>query len=235
MLRCIAVDDEPLALDIIEKYIERIADLKLVARCGSALEALEVLKQEEIDLIFLDIQMSDLTGIQFLKSLTNPPMVIFTTAYDQYALEGYDLDVVDYLLKPIPFDRFLKAANKASDLHNSAKTKSDVGDSTRDFIFVRSDYQLVKINLSDILYIEGLKDYVKIFTGPKPIFSHQNLKSIEGKLPAKDFIRIHKSYIISINKIEVIQKNFVIVGGNEIPIGDSYREQLYKVINEDNG
>jgi DNA-binding LytR/AlgR family response regulator len=233
MLRCIAVDDEPLALDIIEKYISRISELQLISRCSSALEALEVLKQQDVDLVFLDIQMSELTGIQFLKSLKNPPMVIFTTAYDQYALEGYDLDVVDYLLKPIPFDRFLKAVNKASDIYASQKLKSDSPDPQRDFLFVRSEYQLVKITLGDILYIEGLKDYVKIFSGPKPVFSHQNLKTIESKLPSKDFIRIHKSYIVSVKKIEVIQKNFVVIGGNEIPIGDSYREQLYKLINED--
>jgi DNA-binding LytR/AlgR family response regulator len=232
MIKCIAIDDEPLALDIIEKYVSKIPDLQLTGRFTYALEALDCLNKNEVDLLFLDIQMPEISGIQFLKSLKNAPLVIFTTAYENYALEGYDLDVVDYLLKPIPFERFVKAVGKAQEIYSSQKSK--LNQPAREFIFVRSEYQMVKINFNDVLYIEGLKDYVKIFCGPKPIFSHQNLKSIESKLPPGQFIRIHKSYIISIRKIESVQKGSIRIGGQEIPVGDMYRDQFFKLINEGN-
>jgi DNA-binding LytR/AlgR family response regulator len=230
MIRCIAIDDEPLALDVIEKFVGKLPELKLAGRYTNALEAMEQLNKEEIDLLFLDIQMPEISGIQFLKTLKNPPMVIFTTAYENYALESYDLDVVDYLLKPIPFERFVKAVNKVKEIYDLRQSKG-MKEEEPGFIFVRSDYQMVKINLDEIIYIEGLKDYVKIFCGPKPIFSHQNLKAIESKLPPKQFARIHKSYIVSIKKIEAFQKSAVRVGGQEIPVGDSYREQMNKIIN----
>ncbi|MBO9703446.1 MAG: response regulator transcription factor [Sporocytophaga sp.] len=230
MIRCIAIDDEPLALDIIENYISKLPELQLEGRYTNPLEALEVLNKNTIDLLFLDIQMSELSGIQLLKALPNPPIVIFTTAYQKYALEGYELDVVDYLLKPIPFERFLKAVNKVKDLLSLQKSTADQNP-LKDFIFVKSDYQMVKINLDDIIYIEGLKDYVKIFAGVKPIFAHQNMKSIESKL-TNDFLRIHKSYIISLKKIEAVQKNMVKIAGIELPVGEIYKEQLFKIINE---
>jgi DNA-binding LytR/AlgR family response regulator len=230
MIRCIAIDDEPLALDIIENYISKLPELKLEGRYTNPLEALEVLNKNTVDLLFLDIQMSELSGIQLLKALPNPPVVIFTTAYQKYALEGYELDVADYLLKPIPFERFLKAVNKVKDLLSLQKNTAEQNP-LKDYIFVKSDYQLVKINLDDIIYIEGLKDYVKIFAGTKPIFAHQNMKSIESKL-TNDFLRIHKSYIISLKKIEAVQKNMVRIAGLELPVGEMYKEQLFKIINE---
>jgi DNA-binding LytR/AlgR family response regulator len=233
MMKCLAIDDEPLALDVLEKYIGKMPDLTLTRRCTSALEALEFLNKNEVDLLFLDIRMPELSGIQFLKTLKNPPMVIFTTAYENYALESYELDVVDYLLKPIPFERFMKAVNKAKEIFDLGKARPGQ-EPDIDFIFVRADYQMVKINLDEVLYIEGLKDYVKIFCGPKPIFSHQNLKSIEGKLPTGKFVRVHKSYIVSVKKIETIQKNGLRVGGQDIPIGDMYRDHLYKIIHLEN-
>jgi DNA-binding LytR/AlgR family response regulator len=234
MIRCIAIDDEPLALDIIEKYASKIPDLHLTGRFTNALEVLDSLNKKEVDLLFLDIQMPEISGIQFLKSLKNAPLVIFTTAYENYALESYDLDVVDYLLKPIPFERFVKAVGKAQEIYASQKSKLIQPELVREFIFVRSEYQMVKINFNDVLYIEGLKDYVKIFCGTKPTFSHQNMKSIESKLPPTQFIRIHKSYIISIRRIESVQKNSVRVGGQEIPVGDMYRDHFFKIINEGN-
>ncbi|MCR6640385.1 MAG: LytTR family DNA-binding domain-containing protein [Sporocytophaga sp.] len=230
MIRCIAIDDEPLALDIIENYISKLPDLKLEGRYTNPLEALEVLNKNTVDLLFLDIQMSELSGIQLLKALPSPPVVIFTTAYQKYALEGYELDVADYLLKPIPFERFLKAVNKVKDLLSLQRNTAEQNP-LKDYIFVKSDYQLVKINLDDIIYIEGLKDYVKIFAGTKPIFAHQNMKSIESKL-TNDFLRIHKSYIISLKKIESVQKNLVRIAGLELPVGEMYKEQLFKIINE---
>ena len=230
MIRCLAIDDEPLALNVIEKYISQVPQLQLAGKCTSAREAIEFLTKQEVDLLFLDIQMPEVSGIQFLKSLKNAPMVIFTTAYERYALESYDLDVVDYLLKPIPFERFLKAVHKATEIFDMEKPQT-VPEQPLNFIFVRSDYQMVKINLDEVLYIEGLKDYVKIFCGPKPVFSHQNLKAIEGKLPSTRFVRVHKSYIVSIKKIESVQKSALRLGGQEIPIGDMYREQLFKAIN----
>ncbi|WP_028980566.1 LytR/AlgR family response regulator transcription factor [Sporocytophaga myxococcoides] len=230
MIRCIAIDDEPLALDIIENYISKLPELQLEGRYTNPLEALEVLNKNTIDLLFLDIQMSELSGIQLLKALPNPPIVIFTTAYQKYALEGYELNVADYLLKPIPFERFLKAVNKVKDLLSLQKSTAEQNP-LKDFIFVKSDYQMVKINLDDIIYIEGLKDYVKIFAGAKPIFAHQNMKSIESKL-TNDFLRIHKSYIISLKKIEAVQKNMVKIAGIELPVGEIYKEQLFKIINE---
>jgi DNA-binding LytR/AlgR family response regulator len=230
MIRCLAIDDEPLALDVIEKYISRLPELQLAGKCTSAKEAFDFLHKQEVDLLFLDIQMPEVSGIQFLKSLKNSSMVIFTTAYERYALESYDLDVVDYLLKPIPFERFLKAVHKAIEIFDLQKLRA-LPEQPLNFIFVRSDYQMVKINLDEVLYIEGLKDYVKIFCGPKPVFSHHNLKAIEGKLPSTHFVRVHKSYIVSIKKIESVQKSALRVGGQEIPIGDMYREQLFKVIN----
>ncbi|HXA00423.1 MAG TPA: LytTR family DNA-binding domain-containing protein [Cytophagaceae bacterium] len=232
MIRCIAIDDEPLALDIIERYVGKIPDLQLAGRFTSALKALDSLNKNDVDLLFLDIQMPEISGIQFLKSLKKAPLVVFTTAYENYALESYDLDVVDYLLKPIPFERFVKAVGKAQEIYSSQISKLSQSEQARDFIFVRSEYQMVKINFDEVLYIEGLKDYVKIFCGPKPIFSHQNLKSIESKLPLSQFIRIHKSYIVPIRKIESVQKSAVRIGGQEIPVGDMYKDQLFRIVNE---
>lgn len=236
MIRCLAVDDEPLALDVIEKHISKIPELQLVEKCTSPIKALEILNSQEIDLVFLDIEMSEITGIQMLKSMSRKPMVIFTTAYENYAMEGYELDVVDYLLKPISFDRFLKGVNKAQEyflLKKNASTR-DHSSYEHGFIFVKSEYQMIKVNFKDILYIEGLKDYVKIYNGPKPILSLQNLKSIESKLPSTHFTRVHKSFIVSLHKIDSVHKGRIKIGENEIPIGENYRDSFLKLITDSN-
>jgi len=238
MIRCIAVDDEMLALDLVEDNIKKVPFLELVKRCKNAFEAIEILRQESIDLLFLDIQMPDLTGIQLLKSIKKKPVVIFTTAYSNYALESYDLDVIDYLLKPYTFERFLKAVNKAReyiDLKEKALFQESRKElpSSQNYLFVRADYKLLKIDLKEIEYIEGLGDYVKIFLAGKPILTQMSMKSMEEKLPGSDFFRVHRSYIVAFNKIDFIQKHTLSVAGKEIPISEHYREQLFKNINKD--
>jgi DNA-binding LytR/AlgR family response regulator len=238
MIRCIAIDDEKLALDLIEDDILKVPFLQLVKKCRSAIEALDVLQAEKIDLIFLDIQMPDISGIQFLKSLPHKPLVIFTTAYEKYALEGFELDVVDYLLKPYSFERFLKAVNKVQEHlsvqeKNQEQTAEEISFSNQ-FIFVKSDYKLVKIEISEIQYIESLKDYVKIVIGDKPVVTLSSMKAIEEKLIAPDFIRVHRSFIVNIRKIQYIHRNFVKVGEKEIPIGDNYKDNFLQIINQKN-
>jgi DNA-binding LytR/AlgR family response regulator len=237
MIRCIAIDDEKLALELIEDDIRKVPFLELVKTCKSGFEALDVLQNEKIDLLFLDIQMPDISGIQFLKSLTTKPLVIFTTAYEKYALEGFELDVIDYLLKPYSFERFLKAVNKAQEyltitgklrLPETAEESSAAGN----FFFVKSDYKLVKIEIGEILYIESLKDYVKICTGGKPILTLSSMKAIEERLPSSDFIRVHRGFIVNIRKIQFIQRNFAVVENKEIPIGENYREAFLKAIKQ---
>jgi two-component system, LytTR family, response regulator len=234
MIRCLSVDDEPLALDVIEKYIDKIPELQLVEKCTSPLKALEILNKEDIDLIFLDIEMSEINGIQMLKSMTKMPMVIFTTAYENYALDGYELDVLDYLLKPISFERFLKAINKVQEFSLLRKNASfrEIPTYENGFLFVKSDYQMVKVNWKDILYIEGLKDYVKIHVGGKPVLSLQNLKSIESKLPSSHFFRVHKSFIVPIHKVDSVHKGRIKIGDAEIPIGENYKDGFLRFIND---
>ncbi|MEI6683819.1 MAG: LytTR family DNA-binding domain-containing protein [Bacteroidota bacterium] len=238
MIRCIAVDDEMLALDLIEDNIKKVPFLELVKTCRSAMEALEVMRNEQVDLLFLDIQMPDISGIQMLKSLHNKPLVIFTTAYSTYAKDGFDLDVVDYLLKPYSFERFLKAVNKVSeykDLQDRALSNQPSREAVTspNFLFVKADYKLYKINLGDILYIEGLKDYVKIYVSEKPIVTQMSMKTLEEKLPAHDFIRVHRSFIVAFNKIDFIQKHMLTIGKKEIPISEHYRDQLFNLINHE--
>ncbi len=243
MINCIAIDDEPLALDLIESFIKKVPFLNLLKKCRSAFEAIDLIQKNEVHLLFLDIQMPDITGIQFMKTLKNKPMVIFTTAYEQYALEGYELDVIDYLLKPIPFERFLKAANKAYEYHllrskpaEQPKTVTHQQDNSNDYLFVRADYQTIKINFADIRFIEGLKDYIKIFltTRDKPILTLLSLKAIEEKLPSNEFMRVHRSFIVAINRINSIRKNKIFINDKEIPIGDLYQENINKIIKEKN-
>jgi DNA-binding LytR/AlgR family response regulator len=234
MINCIVVDDEPLALDLIEDNIRKVPFLKLIRKCRSAAEAFNILGSEKIDLIFLDIEMPDISGIQLLKSMKNKPMVIMITAYDKYALEGFELDVLDYLLKPVPFDRFLKAVNKAYEYYNFVNTKAQPQENMgiyHDYIFVKSEHKIIKINTRDILYIEGLKDYIKIYAGDKPIFTLQSLKYLEEILPPNQFIRIHRSFIISLSKIEFIGKSKVNIAGESIPISNFYRNRLFDIIN----
>jgi len=244
-LKCIAVDDEPLALDIIEDYISKVPFLELVKRTENAIEGLQLVQAGGIDLVFLDIQMPDLTGIQFLKIANNKASYILTTAYSQYALESYDLNVSDYLLKPIAFDRFYKAVEK---VHNQQKNNTEPAvvavpapapvvtpaQAVQDFIFVKTEHKIQKIELDDILYIEGLKDYISIFTKTERVITLQNMKRMEETLPSSQFIRVHKSYIIALDKIESIERSRITICGKIIPIGDTYRDEFFKRIENNN-
>jgi DNA-binding LytR/AlgR family response regulator len=233
MIKCIAVDDEPLALEIITDFARKVPFLSLVQTFENAAEAMRYLQDERVDLVFLDIKMPDINGIQFLKSLKYPPMVVFTTAYGEYALDGYDLDVVDYLLKPVPFERFLRAASKAQEYMNVTQQKNGDSNSNghvNDYIFIKTEYKIIKINLEDILFIEALKDYTKIYTPYQPVLTLRSLKSFETRLPADKFIRVHRSYLVSLNKINSVEKNTVMIANQSIPISDGYRDRFYEVI-----
>jgi DNA-binding LytR/AlgR family response regulator len=239
MLRCLAIDDESLALDLLEDNILKVPFLVLVKKCRSAFEAIEILRQEKIDLIFLDIQMPDVSGIQFLRSLTKKPPVIFTTAFEKYALEGYELDVIDYLLKPFSFDRFLKAVNKAQEYLNLTEKSglpASVEGTNRasNYIFVKTDYKLVKIDLKEIVYIEGLKDYIKIYltTSERPLITLITMKAMEEKLSPREFVRVHRSYIVAIHQVQFIQRNTIHMGNKEIPVSEHYKDNLNKIINK---
>ncbi|WP_285010346.1 LytR/AlgR family response regulator transcription factor [Pedobacter faecalis] len=246
-LKCIAVDDEPLALDIIEDYVSKVPFLELVTRTENAIEALQLVQAGGIDLVFLDIQMPELTGIQFLKIANAKAHFILTTAYSEYALESYDLNVSDYLLKPIAFDRFYKAVEK---VHAKAAPVSPVqviqsphlpavkppaaSTPVQDFIFVKTEHKIQRIALEDILYIEGLKDYISIYTKAERVITLQNMKRMEETLPANHFIRVHKSYIISLDKIESIERSRISICGKVIPIGDTYRDEFFRRIENKN-
>jgi DNA-binding LytR/AlgR family response regulator len=225
------VDDEKLVLDLLVDNIRRVPFLHLVSRCKNAMEAAEASQNETVDLIFLDIQMPGLNGLQFLESLPKPPMVIFITAYKEYAFEGFNLQAVDYLLKPVSFERFLKACNKAHDLFNM-RSKSFQKDPLPDYFFVFVEYNQVKILIPDILYIEGMKDYVKIFliNNAKPIMTRMSLKSLEEKLTGHQFVRTHKSYILSSKRITAIKRDLVCIGAIELPLSESYKADLEKLL-----
>ena len=244
MLNTIIVDDEPLARDILETYIEQIPELNLVAKCSNALEANNILQSEEVDLMFLDIQMPQVTGTEFLKSLNNPPMVVFTTAYPNYAIEGFELDALDYLLKPIPMDRFMKAVNRAVEMKNlfsstnpeTAEIVDRPAGEKEDFVFVKSDKKLVKIHYSDIIYIEGLKDYVIIRCKGTRVITLQTMKSLEARMPANIFKRIHRSYIVNLDEINAVVGNMVEVTekgqSKNLPIGKNYKDELLDIVNK---
>ncbi|TLX74676.1 response regulator transcription factor [Labilibacter sediminis] len=238
IINCIIVDDEPLAQDLIEDYISKIPFLNLIKKCSSAFEAFECLRNHTIDLVFLDIHMPNVSGLDFIKSLETKPLFIFTTAYSEYAIEAFDLNAVDYLVKPIPFDRFLKATNKVVDYYsikNQPKQtipQEPAKKAKPDYLFIKADYKEKKVNFDDILYIEGLKDYIKIHlkSNPKPLITHNSLKKILLSIQDHGFARIHKSYIVSINQIKSITKNRVIINDKWIPIGDNYKEAFLKMI-----
>lgn len=243
ILKCIAVDDEPLALDIIADYVAKVPFLELVKRTENAIEAMQLVQEGNIDLVFLDIQMPELTGIQFLKIAGNKASYILTTAYSQYALESYDLNVSDYLLKPIAFDRFYKAVEKVRNQLQKQETvvaavsepvAGPVNAPIQDFIFVKTEHKIQKIELDDILYIEGLKDYISIFTKNERVITLQNMKKMEETLPKGDFIRVHKSYIIAVDKIESIERSRIAIAGKTIPVGDTYRDAFFKLIDAKN-
>ncbi len=238
MIRCLVVDDEPLALDILVDYIEKVPALELVKATTSAFEALAIAQAEQIDLVFLDVQMPELTGIQFLKILNGKCKVILTTAYSQYALDGYELDISDYLLKPIAFDRFYKAVSKVQAHFQNQVSQVLVSEKpasqTPEFIFVKTEHRIQKIYINDILYIEGLKDYVSILTPSERVITLQNMKKLEEALPTGRFARVHKSYIVAIDKIESIERSRIQIGDKIIQIGDTYRDSFYKLIEDKN-
>lgn len=230
MISCVAIDDEPLALDIMREYVAKTPMLELKGAFSDPFAAIDFLKKESIDLLFLDIQMPQITGIQLLKSLPDPPLVIFTTAYSNYAIEGFNLDAIDFLLKPFAYERFLKAVNKASE-YQSYKDRPAAAENSG-FIFVKSDYQVVKISLNDIHYIEGMDDYVKIFTEEKMVLSNMTMKDMLKKLPAQGFARVHRSFIVPLARIESIRNKRIKIGEKLIPVGDSYAEGFFKILGE---
>ncbi len=236
MINCMAIDDEPLALDLLEDNISKLPYLQLVARCENAMEAMEVLREKTVDLIFLDIQMPGLTGLQFIQSITQKPMFIMVIAYEKYALEGFNLDVIDYLVKPVSLDRFVKACNKALEYHQLKIKGNDAGEGNIDYLFVNVDYSLLKVVFSDIMWIEGLKDYIKIHlkSSSKPVVTRMAMKSIEEALPSSKFVRIHKSYIVSITYVTSVRKNSVFVGPTELPVSESYPEALAVITGKKN-
>jgi DNA-binding LytR/AlgR family response regulator len=232
MLTCIAVDDEPLALELIKKYIAKIYFLELKGVFTDPFEAKKILEATNIDILFLDIQMPDINGIEFSKIINKKnTAVIFTTAFSEYAVEGFNVDAIDYLLKPIEYDRFLKSVYKAKEYLDYI-TNQEIQDG---YIFVKSDYQMAKVNLKEIIYIEGLDDYIKIYLPQKSILTLMTLKTISQKLPSKEFVRIHRSYIVPISKIENISKSKVKIGDKEIPIGISYSESFFAVMDKKMG
>ena len=239
-MRCIIIDDEPLAQQIIEDYVNTIPFLQLEKKCNSVFDALEILQKAKIDLIFLDIHLPNVSGIEFISSLENKPMFIFTTAYSEHALEAFDLNAVDYLLKPISFTRFLKATNKAYSFYSANRSlnreeETETPEIDQEYILVKSDYKSVKIKLSQILYIEGLKDYVKIYLQhePKPVITLNSLKRMSENLPEVHFLRVHKSFIVNTNRIKSVTKNRIIIHDRWIPVGESYKSDFQNsVINK---
>ena len=229
-ITCLIVEDEPLARNLLTDYVKKVPYLNLIKACSGPLEAMEELRKQPVDLLFLDVQMPEVTGISFLKSLQKKPLVILTTAYSQYALEGYELDVTDYLLKPITFERFLKAVDKVSQRLSSngvAPTPAEkASPEAPSYIFVKDGTKLVKVRWEDILYVEGLKDYVTIHARQQKIISLQRMKLLEEQLPADQFIRIHNSFIISLNAIDSVHKDKVQIGQAYLPIGDTYKKSF---------
>lgn len=239
MIKCIIVDDEPLAVAQLEKYVERVPFLVNVGSCSSAAEAMDILSTGSVDAMFVDINMPDIDGVQFVRSLVNPPLVVFTTAYSEYAIDGFRLDAVDYLLKPIAFEDFLKASNKLNriySMNNSAQPAVEQGEEVcRDCLYVKSDYRMLRVPISSIKYIESMSEYVRIFVddNPKPIVSLLSMKKIEESLPAGDFMRIHRSYLINLNKVKEVSKmRLVYDGGVYVPIGEMYKDAFFEYIDK---
>lgn len=238
-IKCVVVDDEPLAIEKLKGFISKVHFLELAATFQNAIDALQFLKTNKVDLLFLDIQMDDLTGIQLLEILSNKPLVVLTTAYSEFALKGYELDVTDYLLKPISLERFLQAINRVSDKINIQRNQQvpvqmpiqePARESKHDFILVKADYHMERVSFADILYIEGMKDYLGIVTAEKRVMTLMNFASIEALIDQDLFCRIHKSYIIALAKIDKIERNHIIIRKQRIPIGDSYRKGFFELL-----
>jgi len=235
-INCIAIDDEPLALDIIKAYCAKVPFLNLTGTFSNAIDTLEYLRHNTVDLMFLDIQMEELTGIQLLNSLKNKPLVIFTTAYDQYALQGFDLDVLDYLLKPIPFERFVKAANKALEQKQktgsiiSEKQERPVAPGGNTFFFVKTETRIEKVNAAEVLYVEGMGDYWRIVTKTRRIMTLMNAKGIEEILHEPAFCRVHKSFFVAVDKIEFVERKQIKIGEILIPVSDTYQKNFFELI-----
>ena len=230
-MNCIALDDEPLALDIIEAYVKKHPELNLIARCNNADEASKVLNSQHIDLMFLDIQMPGVTGLNFIRLLKNKPLFMFTTAYSEYAIDGFELDAIDYLLKPIAYDRFEKAIEKAKEYYtiknNSGLTESDL---ENDFIFVKANQQLIKLAYGEILYVEAFADYVKIFLNDRKIVTLQTMKKMEAKLPSDIFSRVHRSFIVNRKAVQSFSTSVCEVNGEKIPVGKNYKNDFIKLM-----
>lgn len=230
-MNCIIVDDEELAHHVIEEYISRIPFLNLVANCYDIQETIQVLKNNTVDLIFLDINLPNISGIEFLKSYNKLPNVILTTAYDNCAIQGFELDVIDYFLKPFSFERFLKAAYKSFDLYNNVKILQEAENAMKNaFIFVRSNNEDVKLNLNEIIRINALKDYIVIYTNSKKLIVHQTMKSMMEKINFENFIRVHNSHIISLQHLQSIGKNSLMIGDERIPVSEKYKIYLTKIV-----
>ena len=233
--RCLIVDDEPIAAEVLKNHVSKLENLEISKVCFNALQAFEYLQKYEVDLIFLDIQMPEITGLDFLKALQNPPKVIFVTAYREYALEGFELDVLDYLLKPVSFERFLKAVNKYFGIikyQGKFNGEQEPESSVNEFIWIRADRKNIKVALNDILYIEGLKDYVKIYLRDRMIISKISMKELEKKLPSNTFLRIHRSYIVSTTQIKAYTNELVEIESGKLPIGSSYKRSVLTILNK---
>lgn len=232
--KCIIIDDEPLARDLMRNHISKLENFEIVAECGDAMKALQELRDKKIDIMFIDIEMPQITGIEFLKILKNPPKIIITSAYREYALDSFELDVVDYLLKPITFERFLKAINKYyQETQEEVAVNvpvSDVNQREEPFIYVKENKRLIKVNLGEILYIEGLSEYVQIYTDRKKFITKTSMTNLEEKLPSDGFLRIHKSFIVSLSRIEAFTASTIEVPGKELPIGRSYKNSVLNTL-----
>ena len=227
-IKAIIIDDEPLARNVIIEYARKITSLSIVGECSDAISAHRLIQDKKADLLFLDINMPKLTGIEFLKTLKNPPLVIFTTAYSEYALDGFELNIIDYLKKPFSFERFCKAYFRAEEflLLKQSVSKTDLVEKQNDFLFVKSDKKTIKVKISEILYIEGLGDYIKLYLTDKKLVTNLSMKKLENLLPPDRFYRIHKSFIISLDKIESIEGNMVKISNTKLPIGNLYRQEF---------
>jgi two-component system, LytTR family, response regulator LytT len=233
MIKTIAIDDEPLALQLVNSYISKTPFLEHVASFDNPLDAMDFLSTNSVDLIFLDIHMPDLSGIEFTRILENPPKIIFTTAYEKYALEGFKLEAVDYLLKPFSYEEFLKAAKKAEKLLRlEHPVQTEEIEANNEFLFLKSEYKIRRINFNEIKYIEGLKDYVKVYlqNEEKPVLSINSLKSLEAKLPETKFMRVHRSFIVNLDKIETIERSRIVFGKTYIPVSDQYKDKFQEFL-----